>query len=155
EGDVALDQATGQQAALTEEVAPIGIADASRFLIEIESRPCRRPHQPDSAIVSSQMALRRDAWMPGDELTLHFLKQPNPCINVLARDIARGRQVLHPQILLIGVGLIGIEAAIPLVADQERRILRPEEARTVSRLIELAERSNADEVRQRIVVPAQ
>src|SRR5207237_9664206 len=75
EGYAVLDQPPGEQAALAEETAPVGIADRFRLLTQVERLGGRRAHERHGTLVGRAMAKGRGARAGGDELLLHLLQK--------------------------------------------------------------------------------
>ena len=150
EGHVALDQAAGQEAALAELVAAVAVAQRRGLLFEIERLRRLRTHQTHGPVVGGLVAVRAQAGAAGHEVALQRLQQADAGFVLFAADARRQVEVLHGQRRL---GRVGDGQAV--VADDERGVLRAEEAGAERLWAEEALRSDADEVRQVVLVAAQ
>src|SRR5579883_905498 len=95
ERHAAFNEPPGQEAALTEKVAAIGIPQFVRLLLEIERLDGGGTHHRDSTPISSAMALGGDAGVLGEKFLLHLVKHGKPGIGALGVHVARQIEVLH------------------------------------------------------------
>ena len=142
ERHAALDQPAGQQAALAEQVAAIGIAHAVRLLFQVERLGRGRAHQPHGPVVGRLMAHRRQSGMPADEIALHVLQQADAGVGLSLVDAFGRHQVLDAEgFLVIVLPRPHDDELVAGVADEERRVLRPQEAGAVGRRAEEPDRA--------------
>ena len=95
------------------------------------------------------MALGGDAGTTLDEVVFHLLEQIDASVSVLGVDVAGQVEVLHLEGgLVAGPAALLLREVLGRVADDQRSVLRAEEARIVRGWAELPERGDADEVRQ-------
>ncbi len=144
ERHVAFYQPSGQQAALAEAIAPVGVADLVGFFREIEGFARGAAHQPHGPLVSNAVPDGRSHGVLADEAVVERAEQAQPGVDGGLVDRLGRFEIGDLQI----IGLLAFAAARQAVADQQGIVLRTQKAGTIGAGAEGAVGSDADEVRQ-------
>ncbi len=131
ERHAALDQSAGQQAALTEQITTIGIADGGLFFLKVEGPSGIAAHEPDSPIIGQLVAPGSDSGTLGCEVAVEVLQQSEACLQVLGHDVVGSAEVadLEGGFVVARSRLVELLLA-NVVGDHQRSVLRSEKART-------------------------
>ncbi len=128
ERHTAFDEAPGEQAALAEEIAAIGVADAACLLAQVECRASGGSHEANCPFIGGLMAAGRHSLMSSDEFAFHVLQEIDAGIELTRGDVVGIAHVLNTQALIIGVLALRIEAEVRHFADHQGCVLRTKEA---------------------------
>ena len=106
ERHAALDQPAGQQAALAEEVAAVGVAHGGGLVVEVERLGRLAAHQAHGPLVGRLVADGRRPGVRADEAIVERVQACPARADRFGRDAVRRGQVGHRQSVVV-LGLVG------------------------------------------------
>ena len=148
ERHAALHQPAGQQAALAEQVAAVGVAQRVLLVFQVERPAGVAAHEPDGLVVGRQVARRRPRRAGSRRRPFPCLRSRPMRASRWSAGTSRGGSRFCTRERTLGGAWPGCNADRAAVADDQRGEVRPEEAGAVGERAGRAVRGDAHEARQ-------
>src|SRR5262249_49774662 len=97
EGYLSLDQSTGQQTALAEQISAIGVPHSRFLLAQIKRTRRCRPHEAHRPFVGALVTYGRGVRVSGEEVVLDLLEELDPSVSLAPAYLAGRHQVLDAK----------------------------------------------------------
>ena len=146
--DAVFHKPAGQQAALAELISTVAVAQLRRFSVERKRFDGFGPHHPDRLIVGGTVAAGGNSRARVEEVVFQIAQQVQAGIGLFAIDTRRTFEVADLQRAFVVVATGLSDGNTGGTSHDQRRVLRAEEPRSVSRRTQEAVRADADVVRK-------